>query len=132
MYINANKKNIFAYTGARDHQSEQESVVFVHGTGMDHTVWVLPARFFARHQYNVLATDLPGHGRSEGPPPDTIEHMSDEVVAAMDAAKIEKAALVGHSMGSLGRLPLLLATRNAHARGHLSVPLDQGRSTSPF
>jgi pimeloyl-ACP methyl ester carboxylesterase len=53
MYINANKKNIFAYTGAREHQSEQESVVFVHGTGMDHTVWVLPARFFARHQYNV-------------------------------------------------------------------------------
>ena len=83
MYINANKKNIFAYTGAREHQSEQESVVFVHGTGMDHTVWVLPARFFARHQYNVLATDLPGHGRSEGPPLDTIEKMADEVVAAM-------------------------------------------------
>ena len=106
MYINANKKNIFAYTGARDHQSEQESVVFVHGTGMDHTVWVLPARFFARHEYNVLATDLPGHGRSEGPPPDTIEHMSDEIVAAMDGANIEKAALVGHSMGSLVTLAL--------------------------
>ena len=89
MYINANKKNIFAYTGARDHQSEQESVVFVHGTGMDHTVWVLPARFFARHQYNALATDLPGHGRSEGPPPDTIEQMSEEIVAAMDGANIE-------------------------------------------
>ena len=106
MYINANEKKIFAYTGARDHQSEQESVVFVHGTGMDHTVWVLPARFFARHQYNVLATDLPGHGRSEGAPPDTIEHMADEVVAAMDGANIEKAALVGHSMGSLVTLAL--------------------------
>ena len=110
MYINANKKNIFAYTGARDHQSEQESVVFVHGTGMDHTVWVLPARFFARHQYNVLATDLPGHGRSEGPPPDTIEHMSDEIVAAMDGANIEKAALVGHSMGSVSYTHLTLPT----------------------
>ncbi len=73
---------------------------------MDHTVWVLPARFFARHQYNVLATDLPGHGRSQGPPPDTIEHMADEVVAAMDGANIEKAALVGHSMGSLVTLAL--------------------------
>lgn len=101
MYIGANDKKIFAYTGARPHQAGLESVVFVHGTGMDHTVWVLPARFFARHQYNVLATDLPGHGRSEGPPPDSIEHMADEVVAAMDGADIAKAALVGHSMGSL-------------------------------
>ena len=66
MYLRANDKEIFAYTGARSHQEGLESVVFVHGTGMDHTVWLLPARYFSHHQFNVLATDLPGLGRSEG------------------------------------------------------------------
>lgn len=106
MYLRANDKKIFAYTGARSHQEGLESVVFVHGTGMDHTVWLLPARYFSHHRFNVLATDLPGHGRSEGPAATSIEQMSDEVVAAMDAAKIGCAALVGHSMGSLVTLAL--------------------------
>ena len=43
------------------------SVIFIHGAGMDHTVWTLQTRFFAHHGRNVLALDLPGHGRSEGP-----------------------------------------------------------------
>ncbi|SVA53977.1 uncharacterized protein METZ01_LOCUS106831, partial [marine metagenome] len=71
VYLQTKKKQTYAYTGARPHQKGLESVVFVHGTGMDHTVWVLPARYFARHRFNVLATDLPGHGRSEGPPAKT-------------------------------------------------------------
>jgi pimeloyl-ACP methyl ester carboxylesterase len=106
MYIYVHDKKIFAYTGSRHHQKDREAVVFVHGAGMDHTVWVLPARFFARHQFNVLATDLPGHGRSEGSPLTSIELMADEVAAAMDAAEIEKAAVIGHSMGSLVTLAL--------------------------
>ena len=106
MYLHANNKKIFAYTGARPHHEDLESVVFVHGTGMDHTVWLLPARYFSHHQFNVMATDLPGHGRSEGPAATSIESMSDEVVAAMDAAEIERAAIVGHSMGSLVTLAL--------------------------
>jgi pimeloyl-ACP methyl ester carboxylesterase len=73
---------------------------------MDHTVWLLPARYFAHHQFNVLATDLPGHGRSEGPTATSIENMCDEIVAAMDAAVIEQAAIIGHSMGSLVTLAL--------------------------
>ena len=44
--------------------------------------------------------------RSEGPAATSIESMSDEVVAAMDAAEIERAAIVGHSMGSLVTLAL--------------------------
>ena len=56
--------DLFAYTGARDHKKDQPAVVFIHGTGMDHTVWVLPSRYFARHGFNVLSIDLPGHGKS--------------------------------------------------------------------
>ena len=93
--------NLFGYTGARAHQSGQDAVVFVHGTGMDHTVWVLPSRYFAHHGYNVLALDLPAHGRSQGKPAATIDAMADAVIEAMAAANISSAALVGHSMGSL-------------------------------
>ncbi|MBO68217.1 MAG: alpha/beta hydrolase [Acidiferrobacteraceae bacterium] len=109
MYLEANNKKIFAYTGARPHEIGLQSVVFIHGTGMDHTVWLLPSRFFAHHNFNVLATDLPGHGNSMGPAPPSIEHMADEVVAAMDAAGISSSAIVGHSMGSL--IALSLAAR---------------------
>jgi pimeloyl-ACP methyl ester carboxylesterase len=48
-----------------------------------------------------LAVDLPGHARSEGPPLETVEAMADWVPRLLDAAGLETAALVGHSMGSL-------------------------------
>jgi pimeloyl-ACP methyl ester carboxylesterase len=49
----------------------------------------------------VLAIDLPGHGRSEGAPLETVPAMADWLVRFMDAAGLEEAALVGHSMGAL-------------------------------
>ena len=93
--------NLFGYTGARAHEQSQDAVVFIHGTGMDHTVWVLPSRYFARHGYHVLALDLPAHGRSGGEPAPSIDAMADAIIAAMTAASIDTAAMVGHSMGSL-------------------------------
>ena len=89
----------------------QPSVAFVHGAGMEHSVWALPARYFARHGYNVYAFDLPGHGRSAGPPLASIDAMADWLVAALDALGAGQAAVVGHSMGSL--VALSAAARHA-------------------
>ena len=94
-------RTAFASTGAGHHRSGNPAVVFVHGAGMDHSVWVMPARYFARTGTNVLAPDLPGHGRSEGPALDSIRELADWVVRAMDAASLETAAVAGHSMGAL-------------------------------
>lgn len=91
----------FASTGTGVHKQGNKSVVFVHGAGMDHSVWVMPARYFARNGLNVLAPDLPGHGRSDGPAMDSIVGMAGWVVRAMDAAGMESAAVAGHSMGAL-------------------------------
>ena len=77
------------------------SVVFVHGAGQDHTIWVMVARAFARHGYRVLAPDLPGHGLSGGDAHTTIEALSDWLMALLDGVGISSARLVGHSMGSL-------------------------------
>jgi pimeloyl-ACP methyl ester carboxylesterase len=67
-------------------------------------VWQLPARWFAWHGYSVLAVDLPGHGRSEGPPLASIGDMGQWVGALLDAAGVKQAALVGHSMGAAAAL----------------------------
>ena len=42
------------------------TALFVHGAGMDHSVWPLQARHFAYRGWNALAVDLPRHGRSAG------------------------------------------------------------------
>ena len=101
MHFTVNGNSSYCYTNSRDIDPDKLSIVFIHGSGMDHTVFTLAARHFARHGNNVIAVDLPGHGRSEGEPLTAIESIADWIVAALDALSIDQAALVGHSLGSL-------------------------------
>ena len=101
MKIEVDGNSTYCYTNSRELDPEKESLVFVHGSGMDHTVWTLFCRHFARHGRNVIAVDLPGHGRSSGLPKQSIEDMSDWIVALLDTLHIDRAAVVGHSLGSL-------------------------------
>ncbi|HEX7439074.1 MAG TPA: alpha/beta hydrolase [Caldimonas sp.] len=91
----------FTYSGGKPFERELPAVVFVHGALHDHSVWTLLARWFAHHGHAVLAPDLPGHARSEGPPRASVEALAAWLLSLLDAAGVEKAALVGHSMGSL-------------------------------
>ncbi len=99
MELNVDGRTVYAATGGRPFDTANPAVIFVHGAGMDHTVWQLPARWFAWHGRSVLAVDLPGHGRSEGPVVGSVPELAQWLGRAMDAAGIERAALVGHSMG---------------------------------
>jgi len=99
-------KRAFAYTAAHELDPAKPTVVFVHGAGLDHSLFGLQSRYFGYHGRNVLALDLPAHGRSEGPPLADIQGMADWVSQAMQSLKIPKAAVVGHSMGSLVALEL--------------------------
>ncbi len=101
MDIQVDGRQAFAYTAAHAIDAAKRTVVFVHGAGLDHSWWGLQSRYFGYHGRNVLAVDLPGHGRSEGPPIASIEAMADWLARLLDAAGIERAAIVGHSMGSL-------------------------------
>ena len=96
----------YAYTGGREPASGQPWIVFVHGAQNDHSVWGLQSRWFAYHGWNVLAVDLPGHGRSDGPSRTTIEAYADWLADLLSQHGIEEPALVGHSMGSLIALEL--------------------------
>ncbi len=58
---------LYAYTGGKTFDAAKPTVVFLHGAQHDHSVWILQSRYLAHHGYGVLALDLPGHMRSEGP-----------------------------------------------------------------
>ncbi|OUR79430.1 hypothetical protein A9Q83_03210 [Alphaproteobacteria bacterium 46_93_T64] len=104
MIITVNNTPLFAATGGQEFNKSKPTMLFLHGAAMDHTAWSLQSRYFAHHGFNVFALDLPGHGKSGGEIPSSIDAMADWVVAFMDAIGIEAATLVGHSMGSLTAL----------------------------
>ena len=101
MQLTVNGIDIFVATGGREFDKSLPTIVLLHGAGFDHTTWALHSRWFAHHGFGVLAPDLPGHGRSGGPPLATISDMADWTAALLDAAGVATARLVGHSMGSL-------------------------------
>ena len=101
MYIDVNGKRVFATTGGKPFVAGRPTVVFLHGSGFDHTVWNLQSRFFAFRNYSVLALDLPGHTNSEGPPLATIEDMAEWLNDVVEALEISKLSLVAHSQGCL-------------------------------
>jgi pimeloyl-ACP methyl ester carboxylesterase len=101
MLLNVHGQDAYCYTGGKPFNAALPTAVFIHGAQNDHSVWVLQTRYFAHHGFGVLAVDLPGHGRSKGAPLASVETMADWLLALLDAAKVQKATLIGHSMGSL-------------------------------
>jgi pimeloyl-ACP methyl ester carboxylesterase len=80
-------------------------------------VWILQSRVLAHHGWNVLAVDLPGHCRSGGEAPASVEAGADFIAALLDAAGVAHAALIGHSWGSL--IALEAASRLGARVSHL-------------
>jgi len=117
MYLNVNTHPIYCYTGGKPFDAAKPTAIFIHGVLNDHSVWILQSRYLAHHGWNVLAVDLPGHCRSAGAPPASVEAAADFVLALMDAAGLATAALVGHSFGSL--IALEAASRAPERSSHL-------------
>lgn len=101
MYLNVDEQPVYAYSANHPVDAAKPTAVFIHGAANDHSVWGLQSRYFAYHGWNALAVDLPGHGRSEGKAISSIEELADWMIRLLDSAGISRAALVGHSMGTL-------------------------------
>ena len=101
MNLQVQGRTAYAYTGGKPLDRTLPCVVFLHGAMNDHGNFTLLARWFAHHGFCVLAPDLPGHMRSAGPALPSVEALADWLLALLDAAGVERAALVGHSLGSL-------------------------------
>lgn len=109
--------------------NDGEALVLLHGSGQNHLTWVLQSRYFAYRGYPVLAPDFPGHGLSGGTPLDSIEAMTDWVIALLDSLQVKTACLVGHSQGCLVALDAAARypdriTRLGLIAGALAIPVN--------
>lgn len=101
MLVHVNHAPMYAYTAGKAFNPSLPTVVFIHGVLNDHSIWILQSRYFANHGYNVLAIDLPGHCKSAGKVPSSVEEAAQTVIALLDALEIPQATLIGHSWGAL-------------------------------
>ena len=108
MQLTVRDKAVYLNTGGVDWNSDKPWLCLVHGAALDHSVWVLFTRYFARQGYNLIVPDLPGHGASAGEVPESIEAMAEWVLELLDVvidsvpgASATDIRLAGHSMGSL-------------------------------
>jgi pyruvate dehydrogenase E2 component (dihydrolipoamide acetyltransferase) len=75
--------------------------VLIHGFGGDLNAWMFNHADLGAHR-EVWALDLPGHGESaKAVDTGSVEELADAVLAFLDDRGIERAHLVGHSLGSL-------------------------------
>jgi pimeloyl-ACP methyl ester carboxylesterase len=76
------------------------AVVFIHGWCCDLSVWQHQAAAFDG-KVRMLFVDLPGYGKSDSPRIDyTMDVFAKGVNAVLEDAAVERAVLVGHSMGT--------------------------------
>ncbi len=116
MKLSIDGRTAYAYSGGKPLDPALPGIVFIHGALHDHSVWIQQTRYLAHHGHAVLAVDLPGHGRSEGPPLSVVD-ASRWIVDLVDAAGLQRVALAGHSMGSL--IALEAAARLGERARHL-------------
>lgn len=114
-------------------EGEGDPVVLIHGMGGSATGW-LPSFNALTAERRVIALDLVGHGRSDQPGPCTPDsaYLAKFVNDFMEELKIERADIVGHSMGAA--IALLLAI-NFPTRVNKLVLADGmalGKEAPPF
>ena len=89
--------------------SGSETIIFVHGLGSYAPAWKKNIEEL-KSKYRCIAVDLPGYGRSsKGEYEGSMTFFSEKLIEFMDALKIEKAVLAGHSMG--GQISIVTALK---------------------
>ena len=83
-------------------------LVILHGMLGSSRNWQTAGRDLAEH-FHVLALDLRNHGRSPHADVMSYEAMVEDVLRWMDEQRLERATLLGHSMG--GKAAMMLACR---------------------
>lgn len=74
------------------------AVVFLHAFPLDRTMWAAQTSALAGH-HRCLAIDLRGFGESSPTPPFEMDRYADDVIGVLDAVGVDRATIVGLSMG---------------------------------
>jgi pimeloyl-ACP methyl ester carboxylesterase len=77
-----------------------KTIVLIHGWAGNTSLWREQGPALAE-KARLILVDLPGHGRSDKPKTDyTLDYFARGVLAVMRDARVDKATLIGHSMGA--------------------------------
>ncbi len=120
-------RTAFADSGAPPGGSAQTPLLFVHGLAGNVSHWVEVAPAFTASR-RVLAVDLPGHGETERTPGRySIDNYVRHVTGLLDSLQIERAHIVGHSMGGMVSLASAISAPDRIASAVLVNPAGMGR-----
>lgn len=84
----------------REHERDGDAIIFLHFGSGNLMMWQQVVRFF-QDRYRLLLVDLRGHGHSDRPETGYhIDEMARDVVEVMALVKIERAHIIGSSLGA--------------------------------
>ncbi|MGI9332919.1 MAG: acetoin dehydrogenase dihydrolipoyllysine-residue acetyltransferase subunit [Gammaproteobacteria bacterium] len=105
-------------------EAEGTPVVFIHGFGGDLNNWLFNQAAVAE-THTTFALDLPGHGGStKALEAADVPALAGAVLAFMDTAEIDRAHLVGHSLG--GAIAAHIGTGNPHRTASATLVCSAG------
>ena len=76
------------------------TIVFLHGIGADHRAFDDQLETFSQ-SFRAVAWDMPGYGSSAALESMTFPALADAAVALLDSLGVDRAVIVGHSMGGM-------------------------------
>jgi pimeloyl-ACP methyl ester carboxylesterase len=134
-----NGLKLACWVNRREWQAANKTLVFLHGSGGDHSVWLHQCAAF-RHSFNIAALDLPGHGRSEGRGEQDIAAYVEWVRRIIGGMAVASPVMIGHSLGAAVALAYALTYGDSLAGivpvgGGAAMPVNQaildGLKTDP-
>lgn len=112
-----------AHTG-----NDRDNVVLIHGLGVSSSYFVPAAECLAT-QFAIFAPDLPGHGLSESLSRAlNVQDLAEVALDWMRVAGLERASLVGHSMGCQIAVEMALRNPDRISRLVLIAPTPDPRA----
>src|SRR5450759_2971043 len=98
-YFNIESTKIACWINSSDFGAHKQSLIFIHWSGGDHSLWSLQYAKLHKH-YNIIAIDLPGHGHSQSSGESDVGNYCLWVRKLLDALRLKNSILVGHSLGA--------------------------------
>lgn len=122
----------FTLNGVRlyyEEAGEGPPLLLLHGLGSSHNMFKEEMAQF-KNDYRVIAIDCRGHGQSDKPAKYTLNDHIEDAVALLDHLGIERAHVIGVSMGSYIAQGLVLAHPDRVGKLVLVVSKAHGKTSS--